>query len=170
MAHKKLPQFVGILTTYVDDELTREDYEESCEISGITPGDDNAFEEWKREEADITWDDDMSNLESVLNDVDFVITGKVGRWDGSRTILPVRITGLKNAINKCISDCHNDVEVKLNTKTGIIEFYGHHHDATDCFEIHKLSKNGLKWWKEDDSAFLCNEHWFKKIGRHEIWG
>ena len=88
MAHKKLPQFVGILTTYVDDELTREDYEESCEISGITPGDDNAFEEWKREEADITWDDDMSNLESVLNDVDFVITGKVGRWDGSRTILP----------------------------------------------------------------------------------
>ena len=170
---KKEKKYVGILTTYADDELTRDDYKEFCEINDIEEGDDDAFEEWKRDGAYRTWDDDMDNLGYIMTEEEFVITGSVGRWDGRRTIMPVRIKALRNAIKRCISGCYMDVEVKLNTESGIIEFDGHHHDGTDSFEIHRMSKNGIRWW---DYAEECDEpknickRWFKKINRKEIWG
>lgn len=175
MEQEEKKKYVGILTTYVDDALTRDDYEEFCDINDLEYDDDEySFEEWKREEANRTWEDDMCNLEYIMADDVFAITGKVGRWDGSRTICAQKITGLRNAIKKCISDCYLDVEVKLNVETGKVEFYGHHHDGTDCFEINRLNKNGIKWWEakeyKDEWPIYPNDKWFKKIDRKEIWG
>lgn len=168
-------KYVGILTTYVDDALTRDDYEEFCDINNMEYDDDEySFDEWKREEAEQTWEDDMDNLEYIMAEEEFAITGSVGRWDGRRTIMPVHIQGLRNAIQRCISDCYLDIEVKLNVETGKVEFYGHHHDATDCFEICRLNKNGIKWFnakeERDETNIEPNEKWFKKINRREIWG
>lgn len=167
-------KYVGILTTYVDDSLTRDDYEEFCEINDITPGDDDDFEEWKREEADRTWDDDMDNLEYIMANDRFLITGHVGAWDGRHEIRPMKATGLLNAIKRCRSNDYLDIEVKLNTETGIVEYYGHHHDGTNCFEICKLSDKGCKgyekWVETGERWEGCPDDWFEKIYRKEIWG
>jgi hypothetical protein len=165
--------YVGILTTYVDDELTRADYEEYCEINEIDAGGEDAFDEWKHDEAEQTWEDDMENLAYILNEDEFAIVGSVGRWDGRRTIQAERMTGLQRAIKRCISRDHMDIEVRLNTETGAVEYRGHHHDGIDCFEIYRLSPLGIKWWNARESKgekILPNAHWFKRIDRKEIWG
>lgn len=103
---------------------------------------------------DWEWDDFIFNLKHCLENERFIITGTLGLWNGSHDIYATVKDGLYEAVMYCISESILDVDVHFND--GIIEVNCHHHDGTNCFEIHRLSYLGKKeldkekyYWGED---------------------
>lgn len=101
------------------------------------------FLDWCAEERDINWECDMENIETCEKyNVPVVITGALGLWWGHPTIVPEKCDSVKDAIDRIIGKGdYDDVDIIFNN--GIIDVQGHHHDGTNCFEIHALTSKGL---------------------------
>lgn len=163
-----------ILTT--DNGLTYEDYIDWCECNETEPKGRNSEEyfDFLYETDAMYYEDDRIDLKySKLNERSFIIDGSLGLWDGRREIKPVICNGLLNAIDKCIGSC-DAVDVKLNTKDGVIYVKAPHHDGTNCFTLRLLNKNGEKWAETQKDCYNCiedyNNHWWSKIKSiEEIW-
>ena len=141
-----------ILTTSTDG-LTYEDYVEWCEANDRKPcGEDSGdFECWKEDKARTNYECDIENIRYCKQYYTrVVITGKVGRWDGTHTIAPVVCSNVHEAIEKC-ADGMDDVDAWFND--GHIEVIGGHHDGNDCFDIYALSAKGEeKYERATDSG------------------
>ena len=140
-------------------QFSYEDYVESCEDCGIEPAeeDSNAYWEWCAEQRDFNYEDDMYAIEECeAYNVPCIITGRLGLWNGRHGIAPTKCDSVYDGIQKCIGQSIDDVDVKFNN--GVIEVTAHHHDGTNVFEIHALSKKGLKKVGDD-----YQKHDFKRL-------
>lgn len=160
-----------INTTYLDSrwylDYKYEDYVRDCEDLGITPCEENSNGYWDyiSEETNINCEDFFDNLEySPINNTPCMVVGSVGRWNGNFEIVPVLFDNISDAIHKCLNGA-DDYEIVL--KDGYITVYGYHHDGCNSFEIHILSKKGMKEIDrpkyEYDENYNVKPWWFKKI-------
>ena len=141
-------------TTNVEAEL--EYFKDYCEVNGIEfPADaenSNEFYEWQSESLSIAWNDLINEIENDKDsNVICVVTGKLGRWNGTVEIVPKVFPSLKDAINTCV---FNMDYVIATEDEGIIKVETIHHDGRNNFEIHKLNKQGF--------IAYCNDEEFAK--------
>ena len=144
-------------------EGSLEYFKEYCEANEIKIPNDaensNDFYEWQSEMLSIAWNDLLDNIESNWsNDVNCVVTGKVGRWNGTFEIEPKAFPSLRIAINTCAS---NMDYVIVTEDEGIIKVEAIHHDGRNNFEIHKLNSKGLEAYCNDED--LNNEEYYEKF-------
>jgi hypothetical protein len=150
-------------------EWSYEDYLDWCAEMDETPvpEDSEAFYEFVRRQQDNDWDDFEANMGfSAYRDEPCMITGSLGLWNGRPDIIPVKCDCIWDAITKCISNSFSyECDIVLND--GHIDVNIHHHDGTNCFEIHLLSKRGIKEserpiykWEKD---YEPKRYWFKNI-------
>ena len=89
------------------DQYSYDDYKEwckECDVDCIYEENSTEFYDWVHEQINQSIDDDRMNIKySEYADRDFIITGSLGLWHGHPTIEPVRINGMLEAIDKCIS-------------------------------------------------------------------
>lgn len=131
------PDGVAMLaTTDVDpDDFTYSEYLDWCEANGQKPADESSdeFQFWRYETAGDMFSEDISNLlASGYLQGPVVITGTVGRWNGRFDIPPEICSTFKEAYRKCSSEML-DVDVDYDTRC--IHIAGHHHDATNYFDV-----------------------------------
>lgn len=132
----------NILTTSTDG-FTYEDYVDYCEDNGIKPAkqDSPEYYNWVYGERDLNFESDMDNISTCKQyKTKVVAEGKLGLWDGHHTVIPRFFDNVADAIRACIEDC-DDCNVWYND--GAIEVEGYHHDGTNSFTIHALSKKGI---------------------------
>ena len=147
-------------------DVKYEDYLEMCEEMEIEPKEEGSTEQIEEviEYMNDDFGDFCSNLEYSSWNVPCMITGNLGLWNGRPTIVPVFCDNLVDAIKKCWGSC-DDCEVKL--ENGHLEVFAKHHDGTNCFEIHILSKKGLREVERPiykyDKDFEPKKWWFKNI-------
>lgn len=144
-----------------------------CECNEISVPVYNTIRYWDivREIAEMERDDFWEDLKySPLNNEKFMITGTLGLWNGSPTIVPILANGLEEAINKTCTGSINDIKAEYDS--GVLYVFASHHDGINCLEIHKLSKLGLqeierpKYYYED---YEPKSWWFKQIKEEELF-
>lgn len=125
-----------------------------------TDKDSQTFFDWLYDSLSMNWDDLMANIKyDKNNNVDCVVTGSLGLWDGRHDIDTKHFPTLDRAINACISGCDYII---ITENEGVINIKGIHHDGTNCFEIHKLNAKGYDTHCESDND-LNNEKYFDKF-------
>lgn len=159
-----------INTTYYDSmawmDLTYEDYLEYCEDMEIDPAEDESpeFYDWAYHMIELDWEDFQANMKySPFAKLPCMITGCLGLWNGRPTIVPVKCDNIMDAIERCVSG-GDDAEVIL--KDGYIEVLSKHHDGTNIFEVHLLSKKGIERAECSDrnwDDYNIKPYWFKNI-------
>ena len=96
----------------------------------------------------------------------------------SHNIRPVFEHGLCEAIDKFISGRDIwDFDVFLNDDEDYITVHAKHHDGTNVFEIHMLTREGAEAWEKayeeyeyGDADFPeLKEEWFEKIEFNKIF-
>jgi len=149
-----------------------EEVKEFCEINDMETPEENSSAYWDIvnhiREFDI--EDFWANLKySKLNYTSVMVTGTMGLWNGRPEIVPTLVCGIDEAIRKM---CNSDImDIKVEYDCGVINVYASHHDGTNCFEIHKLSKAGIievdrpKYYYED---YEPKDWWFKQFSVEEI--
>lgn len=165
-------------TRYTDYDYA--DYVDWCEINDIEPEGENSYEfdEWCIEETQEITACDWENLKYTNADknyMPFFVTGTLGLWYGRPEVHSTRIFyGLSEAIKSAI-DGVDDYEAYL--EDGVVYVNGYHHDGTNCFEIHLLSKKGIDAIQRKidndtihDNDFEVKDYWFKKFNRVDLWG
>lgn len=155
-------------------EVDMDEIREHCECNDIEVPKEDSKGYWDivRILKDWEWEDFVENLKSTLKNERFVITGTLGLWNGKHDIYAAVKEGLYEAVMYCISDSILDIDVQFND--GVLEVNCHHHDGTNCFEIHRLSYLGKKeldkekyYWGED---IVVKPWMFGKLKESEIIG
>ena len=167
--------------------LTYADYMDHCEANEITPSDEGGadFYEWETEMVRLYVEDFFEELRHCGYTDPVIITGTLGLWNGSKEIYPMFIEStdynirdgkgrydkpaILNAINKCIHGM-DDFSVKLIE--GELVVMGYHHDGTNVFTIHKMTKRGIDLAKR---LLAANGHidpkgyWFAKFKSPDLF-
>lgn len=121
--------------------------------------DSERFLNWLYDTLSMDWDDLMTNIKCDRNNnVDCVVVGSLGLWDGRHNIDAKHFPTLDRAINACISGCDYII---ITENEGVISIKGIHHDGTNNFEIHKLNDKGYDAYCDDQD--LNNEIYFDKF-------
>lgn len=121
--------------------------------------DSERFLNWLYDSLSMDWDDLMDNIKyDKNNNVDCVVTGSLGLWDGRHDIDAKHFPTLDRAINACISGCDYII---ITENEGVINIQGIHHDGTNNFEIYKLNAKGYDAHCEDKD--LNNKKYFDKF-------
>ena len=147
-------------------DISYEDYKEWCEEMDEEIHPEGSDEYWQQCMSifENDWDDFKANMKYSKWNVPCMITGSLGLWNGRPTIVPVFCNNLVEAIEKCFGSC-DDLEVNL--ENGHLEVLAKHHDGTNCFEIHILSKKGLREVERPiykyEKDFEPKPYWFKNI-------
>lgn len=159
-------------------------YLEFCEINEIEPKGEQSseFVDWACEEARVAFDCDLENLTYSKADKEmypFFIDGTLGLWNGNKEGHFTNIYwGLTSALNSIFnsSRSYDDFDAQLDTEAGVIYVNCHHHDGTNSFTIHLLSKRGLDKVQRDINNYSINgyeyelkDYCFKKIRTKDIW-
>ena len=132
-------------TLYNDYDYNIEDYRNTylnhCDANGIDVEDDVPME-FIQNILDEEW---FSLLYDILENnpynVDCVVLGTLGLWNGKKQIVPTREKTLMEAIKNCCRCCDYN---RIDIVDGHIEVKSVHHDGTNVFEIHILNKRGQK--------------------------
>lgn len=164
------------------DQYTYEDYKEwcdECDVDCIYEEGSTEFYDWVHEQIDEDIHCDKINMkDSEYAERNFIITGSLGLWDGKHNIRPVFEHGLCEAIDKFISGRDIwDFDVFLNDDEDYITVHAKHHDGTNVFEIHMLTREGAEAWEKayeeyeyGDADFPeLKEEWFEKIDFNKIF-
>lgn len=160
---KKKVSYELIDTTYIPEY---EEYVENCEINDREPDEEGSEDYW-----DFVYETQQENYDCEISNLKWsddykhrcVITGAMGLWWGRPTIKPVLCENVVKAIKKCFGSC-DDLRVKF--EDGVYVVHALHHDGTNCFEIHKLSKKGeavAKKWDNGETLDEVKPHWFAKF-------
>ena len=92
------------------------------------------------EQSSIEWSDFLDNLKySGICQNDFIIVGSLGLWDGRRSIDPLKIDNLIEAIERCCNGDYITIK-KVNGHIGVTSI---HHDGTNSFDIFMLNDKGV---------------------------
>ena len=165
------------------------DYVNFCEANEITPEPENSddYWNWVSEERQHNVEDFLLNLQyAKINEEPVMITGSLGLCDGRREIYPMLVKGseyekrnngewkyknpaIKNAIEKCMNGMD---DVKVEYANGDIVVHGYHHDGTNIFTIHKLSKKGMKIVlnaEENGKTIDPKPYMFGKFTEEDLW-
>lgn len=118
-------------------------YLEYCEANEFEPQGENSNDYW-----DFVSDCRTMEIEDMRDNMKYskqcnepvLITGSLGLWNGSPSIYPTRCETLYEAIQRCFGSCD---DLKVEYENGVVYVKAYHHDGTNCFEIHKLSKKGI---------------------------
>lgn len=164
------------------DQYTYEDYKEwcdDCDVDCIYEEGSTEFYDWVHEQIDEDIQCDKMNMQySEYAERNFIITGALGLWDGKHGIKPVFKHGLCEAIDKCISGSDIwDYDVFLNDDEDYITVHAKHHDGTNVFEIHMLTREGAEAWEKayeeyeygDADYPELKEEWLEKIEFNKIF-
>ena len=141
-----------------------EDFKEYCQANDIDSTnydeDSTVFHNWVYGTLSMDWDDMMFNIANdKANNVDCVVIGTLGLWDGKHDVVPTHFPTLTKAINACVERCEYIV---ITEENGTIYVKATHHDGTNYFEIHKLNAKGYDAHCESDYD-LNNEKYFDKF-------
>ena len=165
----------NILTNCTDGwEKYYDDYVEFCESNDLEPAEKNSVEYWKwvDEEIETNIECDLKNMKfSKIRDNFFVVTGCIGRWDGTPTIRPKVVRGLKNLIEHLWGSGDRHFRIDLDTKRGIITSRIWHHDdptGKTQLEARMLNRNGMRWleaaeYRYEEADIQLNNRWWTKI-------
>lgn len=139
------------------------EFEEHCILNGIDhtqyTEESEKFYEWVQDTLAMEWDDLLTNIKyDKKNNVDCVVVGTVGRWNGNFDIEPKHFSTLRDALIACVQNCDYIV---ITEEDGAIKVKGVHHDATNYFTIHKLNEKGYDAHCEDED--LNNEEFYDKF-------
>ena len=118
------------------DEFEYSDYEEWCDVNGRTPqGEDSEdFAGWCREEAAVSYSEDLSNLKASNHlQGPVIVTGTIGRWNGAFDIVPQIFSGFSEAWDAILG--HDTLDVDVTYDTQCIHVTGRHHDASNFFDV-----------------------------------
>lgn len=164
------------------DQYTYEDYKEwcdECDVDCIYEEGSTEFYDWVHEQIDEDIHCDKINMkDSEYAERNFIITGSLGLWDGKHNIRPVFEHGLCEAIDYTIKGRDIwDFDVFLNDDEDYITVHAKHHDGTNVFEIHMLTREGAEAWEKayeeyeyGDADFPeLKEEWFEKIEFNKIF-
>lgn len=134
-----------LLDTYNTEHLNYSEYKNWCELNEIEPKGEYSedFYEWVENEIANEVDDFFTNLKYSDYQQPCVITGSIGRWNGTFEVEQTRCESLSDAISKCWGGC-NDIIVKK--RNSVINVEALHHDGRNCFEIRLLSGLGEERW------------------------
>ena len=114
----------------MDNDIDHTQYNEESE----------RFINWLYDSLSMDWDDLMTNIKhDKNNNVDCIVVGSLGLWDGRHDIDAKHFPTLDRAIVACISGCDY---IDITENEGVIYIKGIHHDGTNNFEIHKLNAKG----------------------------
>lgn len=146
-----------------------EDYKEFCEEMELKVYPEDSADYWSfvEHERQNNWDDFNANMEFCkFKGQPCMITGQLGLWNRTPTIVPVLCDDIMAAIKKCL-DNNFAFECEIILTDGHVNVNVHHHDGTNCFEIHLLSKKGerevarpIYQWDKD---YEPKRWWFKNI-------
>lgn len=166
---RKLINTVYYDSLYYACEFPYEEYKEMCEDCGWTCHKEDSPGYWEdmAELAENEWGDFEANMEySKFKGQPCMITGTLGLWHGTPTIIPVLCDDIMAAIKRCL-DCNYQIEYTIELKDGHINVNVSHHDGTNCFEIWLLSEKGKRevqrpmyQWQKD---YEPKRWWFKNI-------
>lgn len=144
-----------IYSNFDDEELGTEEeqleaYYEFCDINAIEYDENNLNEDdfynWKNEELQIRFDDEMSNISCQEKDEPkrYLIIADIGRWnrrfEGGKII-----KGLAPSIKACLEDYN---QIYVLGKQLCVE--ATHYDGTNFFKIKELTPKGCEWWKNHE--------------------
>ena len=148
----------------IDDKEWFEAYKEFCEMNELNvPDDDDEYSSefyvWQSEQLNNDWEDLMIRIETdIENNVNCVVTGSIGRWNGTFDIQPKAFATLKLAIDACVSNCDYIIVSEIN---GVINIEAIHHDGSNIFKIYKLNNKGLDAYNNDE--ILDKEEYYEKF-------
>ena len=122
-------------------EYYRNTYLDHCDANGIDVEDDVPME-FIQNILDEEWFSLLyERLENNPYNVDCVVLGTLGLWNGKKQIVPTREKTLVDAIKNCCRGCDYN---RIDIVDGHIKVTSAHHDGTNVFEIHILNKRGQK--------------------------
>lgn len=147
-------------------DYSYEEYKSQMEDNGFKVNEEGSHDYWYDINQMTTddWDNMFCNLKySKYANEKVMITGCIGRWNGTFDIKPALCNNVMDAIEKCVGgsdDC------EINMVDGHIEVIGKHHDGSNYFEIHFLSKKGFN--AIDKCIYEYKDYdvkpwWFRKI-------
>lgn len=138
-------QELVLLDTFCPDYFDYEFYKNWCEDNGCTPEgkDSQSFWNWYQSEREFDIESFFDNLKYCNYQQPCVVTGSVGRWNGTFEIEQARCDSLSDAIDKCWCGCDDVIVRKRNS---VIAVEALHHDGTNYFEIRLLSGLGEDRW------------------------
>lgn len=107
-------------------------------------------------ESDLSYIEDLCQM---YNNSEMVIYGHLGLWDGSPKITPVRILGLWEAIQRCVS---RNRDYNLILKQDGVNVYVSviHHDGRNEFTISQLNSKGIN---AKDNVDISKKYYHKNI-------
>ncbi len=104
--------------------------------------------------------EEIKYYEQTFGEKTYIIKAKIGTWqgifDGGKVI-----TGMRNVIAKCCSDCDF---ITLCYKNNQFKIIGHHHDGTNTFTIRELTDEGCDYFDRNNYSQTDREmhdHLFK---------
>lgn len=140
----------------IDDESTYEEYRDWCEMNGIGYGekDSEEFVRWciDNSRADIV--DLLEEAGSGSLEGTYIITGRLGLWNGHPHIRLMKVSGLRNALRMCFGET-DDQKVEISDDGKTIRISAMHHDGTNSFEVRALA---------DETAYLDEDELMDTLG------
>ena len=92
------------------------------------------------EQNSINWYDFLTELKKALKDGYYLLTGKVGRWNGT-------FDGGKfiTTVNELLSSISHLDYITITDENGHLKIEGSHHDGSDSYELKKLTNKGIEY-------------------------
>lgn len=141
-------------TTYTPDY---DDYVENCEINECEPQGENSQDYWNfvYRERELECDDFFDNIKycKIDNEYYWVVSGSIGRWNGTFVIEQTIMSTLSKAIRECWNGC-DDIIVKK--RGSVIYVTAIHHDGRNYFGIRALSDKGRDRLERNGYISLTN--------------
>lgn len=124
------------------DEFEYAEYVDWCEVNNIEPQGEESdhFCQWCQEEASANYSDDLAQLKASKHlQGSVIVTGTIGRWNGTYEVAPVLFDSFSEAWAEMMGRDTLDVDVTYDTQC--IHVTGRHHDASNFFEVWIVKDN-----------------------------
>lgn len=169
--YQKIEGEITLIDTYNRDTTDYiEDFKQYCEdneyvirgegtdMEGLYLGGRITFYDWYnqviQEEDDDFWNSFRKAINAETTYTRCLITGAIGRWDGSRKLGINLCDNLWDAVSKCLKDAY---DVVLKVKDNVLYVENHHHDGTNYFEIRLVNADNydkLLYWDDNTDGDL----------------
>lgn len=149
------------------EDFSYEDYKEDCICNNREPQGEDSQDYWDYVSymRQTYYEEAMSEVKHAKElNTPVLITGTLGLWNGRPNIYPQRDENVHDAIQRCWGRDIQDMDVTF--EDGVFYVKAYHHDGTNCFEIHKLSKRGINvtedWYQGRNECEVKN-YWLAKF-------